>query len=55
MGSDACYEQSPQWHRHVESVRRLVYAHFRARGIPEARHSELWFRWVAQKGMRAPA
>lgn len=36
------------------TVRRAVMAHFAARGIPDTKRDALWWRWVKQKGYRAP-
>jgi len=36
------------------AVRDAVFAHFKSRGVPQSRWYDLWFRWVRQKGMRAP-
>jgi hypothetical protein len=50
MADFSCDDYDP----HHFAVMKAVKAHFRKRGIPEKRHSELWFRWVSQKGYRFP-
>ena len=33
---------------------RKLYAHFKSRGAPESKWDQLYWRWVAQNGYRAP-
>jgi hypothetical protein len=38
----------------MSRIRKAIHAHFRSRGIPEHRFTELTYRWVDQKGWRMP-
>lgn len=51
MPDNTCYKITP---KALETFRKALHTHFKGRGIPEYRFSDLTWRWIKQKGYRVP-
>ena len=46
--------KGPEYYRRVERAKKAVYLHYRSRGCPDTKLSEMWERWRRRNGLRIP-